>query len=214
MGEVLAYHVTFCTHGFWLPNDPRGSQSAVVRAPHLQPFGPATPTGGRESAAHRPHDAAKRQRAKKELVYPEVVFTGRQALSVGRGFAARTAKSGYVIHACAILPCHVHMVIARHSYSIEQVVRLLRQQATCRLLEDDLHPFAALRTSAGRLPSVWAEDFWKVFLFTTEEIRQRISYVEENPLKEGKPRQHWSFVTPFDPPVSDASQKRSEDPPG
>jgi hypothetical protein len=39
---------------------------------------------------------------------------------------------------------------------------------------------------------------WKVFLSTPEEVRQRISYVERNPLKEGLPRQVWPFVTPYD----------------
>jgi hypothetical protein len=29
-------------------------------------------------------------------------------------------------------------------------------------------------------------------------VRRAILYVEDNPLKEGKPRQRWSFVTPFD----------------
>jgi REP element-mobilizing transposase RayT len=207
MAEVLAYHVICCTHGFWLPNGPRGSQSTVVRAPNLQPFGPATPTGERASVAHRPHDAAKRRRAKQELVYPEVIFDGCQALSVAQGFAAMTAKSSYVIHACAILPSHVHLVVARHHYPIEQVIRLLRQQATEQLLKDGRHPFAAQWSSTGRLPSVWAQDFWKVFLFTPDEIRQKIAYVEENPVKEGKRRQHWPFITPFDPPISDASQK-------
>jgi REP element-mobilizing transposase RayT len=200
MAEVLAYHVICCTHGFWLPNDPRGSQSTVVRASNLQAFGPATPTGERDSVAHRPHNVVKRQRAKQELVLPEVIFDGYQALSVARGFATMTAKSGYGIHACAILPSHVHLVIARHSYPIEQVVRLLRQEATRQLLADGRHPFAAQRSTAGRLPSVWAQDFCKVFLFTPEEIHQKIAYVEENPVKEGKRRQHWSFVTPFDPP--------------
>jgi hypothetical protein len=37
-----------------------------------------------------------------------------------------------------------------------------------------------------------------VFLNTVEEILQRIRYVEENPLKEARPRQVWEFVTPFD----------------
>jgi hypothetical protein len=157
---------------------------------------------------------AARYRAKQELAYPEVTFDGYQALSVVQGFAAMTAKSGYVIHACASLPSHVHLVIARHHYAIEQVIRLLRQEATRQSLADGRHPFAAHRTSTGRLPSVWAQDFWKVFLFTDEEIRQKIAYVEENPIKEGKRRQNWSFVAPFDPPVSDASQKRSDNTPG
>jgi hypothetical protein len=56
MSEVLAYHTVFCTHGFWLPNDPRGSQSTVVRATNLQPFGPATTTHGIASVAALRHD--------------------------------------------------------------------------------------------------------------------------------------------------------------
>jgi REP element-mobilizing transposase RayT len=202
---VVAFHVVCCTYGFWLPNDPRGSCSTEVRAEELRPFGPATPVGERQSVAHLPHDFTLRRIAKEALKYPEVVLTGKQALSIGLGFREMTAKSGYVIHACSILPCHIHLVIRRHRYDIEQVVRLLRQAGTRRLLEDGLHPFAQLRTERGRLPSIWAQDFWKVFLCTEEEILERIAYVEENPLKEGKPRQRWSFVTPFDPEVSDAS---------
>jgi REP element-mobilizing transposase RayT len=196
---VLAYHLVLCTHGFWLPNDPRGSKSTVVRAPHLRPFGPANPTPEQRSVARLPHDIALRIRAKEALVYPEVVFTGRQAQSVGRGFAAQVAKSGYVIHACSILPCHVHLIVKRHRYPIEQVQRLSRQAATARLLEDGRHPFANQRTVKGRLPSIWGQDGWKVFLFTMDEICERIRYVEENPVKEGKPSQHWSFIRPFDP---------------
>ena len=47
-----------------------------------------------------------------------------------------------------------------------------------------------------------------VYSSAPNDIRRAIQYVEENPIKEGKPRQRWSFVTPFDE-VSDASQKRS-----
>jgi REP element-mobilizing transposase RayT len=197
MATVLAYHAIFCTHGFWLPNDPRGSQSTEVRAANLRPFGPATTTDERRSVAALPHDLTARRRAKESLVYPEVVFDGYQALSVAKGFAAATAKSGYVIYACSILPCHVHMVIRRHRYAIEQVVRLLRQFATGQLLRDGRHPFAGQRTAAGRLPSVWGQDFWKVFLFDEADICRAIRYVEDNPVKEGKRPQRWSFVTPF-----------------
>jgi REP element-mobilizing transposase RayT len=210
MGKVLAYHVTFATHGFWLPNDPRGSQSTDVRAENLRPYGEATGSGARRSVAHRRHDVALRRAAKAAMVRPEVVLTGEQALGVAKGFACQTRKSGYAIHACSILPSHAHLVIARHHYAIEQVVRLLRQAATARLLEDGLHPFADQRDEEDRLPSMWAQDFWKAFLFTEEEIVRAIAYVEANPTKEDKPHQRWSFVTPYpDAPVSDASQKRS-----
>jgi REP element-mobilizing transposase RayT len=197
MTDPLAHHVILCTHGFWLPNDPRGSWSTEVREPHLRRFGPATTTTERRSLAVIPHDLAARKAAKKVLKHAEVIFDGHQALSVARGFATMTAKGGYVIHACPILPCHVHLVIVRHSYSIAQVVRLLRQAATMQLLRDGRHPFAAQRQANGYLPSVWAQDFWKTFLNTEADLCRAIRYVEENPIKEGKRAQHWSFVTPF-----------------
>jgi len=39
---------------------------------------------------------------------------------------------------------------------------------------------------------------WKVFLDTLSDVQRAIRYVEENPLREGLPRQWWSFVVPFD----------------
>ncbi len=135
----------------------------------------------------------------KPLVYPEVILNGHQALSIANGFDDQVAKSGYIIHACSILPCHVHMVVKRHHYRVEQVMRLLRQAGSLRLLSDNLHPFAKQRAANGRLFSIWAQDGWKVFLYTLDEIRDRIEYVENNPVREGKRLQHWRFVTPFDP---------------
>lgn len=37
----------------------------------------------------------------------------------------------------------------------------------------------------------------RVYLDTEEAVEDAIRYVEENPLREGKRRQQWSFVTPF-----------------
>jgi hypothetical protein len=194
---VLAYHVVFSTYGSWLPNDPRGSNSREVRAENIKPFGPATlVTHTRRSVAHRPHDRAARLAAQEALLRPPVTFDGYQALSVAAGFAQQIATSGYGVYACAILPCHAHLVIGRHDYPIEQVVRLLKQAATAQLLAEDRHPFG--RGSDGRVPSVWGQDFRKVFLSTRDEVVGRIGYVDENPEKEGKRRQQWSFVIPYD----------------
>jgi len=208
MADPVAYHVIFCTYGFWLPNDPRGSRSSKVWATRLRPFGRATKTAETESVAAVPHNWEVRQIAKEALKYPAVFFNGNQAWSVAKGFGLQTEKSGYVIYACAILPGHVHLVIRHHRYSIKQVVRLLKQSATTQLLTDDRHPFADLRNEKGELPTVWAEECWKTCLDTEEEVCQAIIYVEENPVKEGKRRQRWSFVTPFsegDGPVSHTS---------
>ena len=193
---VTAYHVVIATYGSWLPNDPRGSNSREVRADNIKRFGPATlVTHTRRSVANRPHDRAARLAAKQALRYPPVVFDGYQALSVARGFEKQITTSGYRVYACCILPCHAHLVIGRHPYANEQVVRLLKQAATARLLADGRHPFT--RDENGRLPSVWGQDFRKVFLYTAAETVDRIGYVERNPEKEGKRRQNWPFIIPY-----------------
>jgi REP element-mobilizing transposase RayT len=197
MRDPVAYHVILSTYGFWLPNDPRGSGSTEVRSPRLRPFGPATPTNHRHSVARKPHDPRLRRLAKKALKYPEVVFDGLQARAVARGFANATQKSGYRVYACSIMPCHAHLVIEQHRYAIDQVVRVLRQNATMQLLEEERHPFASLRNARGRLPSVWGQDFWKVFLYDEIDVLQCIDYVEQNPIKEGNKPQRWKFVIPF-----------------
>jgi hypothetical protein len=109
---VRAYHVIFTAYGFWLPNDPRGSWSDFVRSWELfLAGGPATKVTTRQSLARVPHDRAARLRVKEALRYPPVVFTGRQAQSIGQGFARIVTKSNYRVYACSILPAHVHMVL-------------------------------------------------------------------------------------------------------
>ncbi len=194
---VHAYHVIFGAYGFWLPNDPRGSWSTFVKSWELLRFGPATKTTERRSLAKRPHDHSLRQAAKQALKYPPVRFSGIQARSVGTGFANCVAKSGLMIWACSILPEHVHLVIARHSYDVEQIVNLLKGDATRQLKADNIHPLHDYRRPDGRIPKAWADGQWKVFLDDVRDIRRAIRYVVNNPLKERKPRQRWTFVTEF-----------------
>ena len=197
MPDVLAFHVVFGCYGFWLPNDPRGSGSKTVRSQPLQEFGKATWVESGSSRAAQSHDHARRLRAKEALKYPPVRFQGVQALDVARGFSRQIQTSGFVIWGCAIMPDHVHLVVRRHRYKIDQVVRLLKQSATRQLLEEERHPFANRRLPSGRLPSVWQQDFRKIFLYSDNDIRIRIDYVNNNPLKAGLKSQNWSFVVPF-----------------
>ena len=195
---VLAYHLIITAYGFWLPNDPRGSWSDFVRAWELFVFGgPATRTRERRSLARDPHDVARRMEAKKHLARPMVKFTGLQARAIARGFASYIEKSGVVVHACSILPTHVHMVVARHAYPIEQVARLLKGSATTQLLREGLHPFAAAPYRDGTTPTPWGRKHWSVFLGNEEDILRAIRYVPNNPIKDHKPAQHWSFLTRF-----------------
>lgn len=186
---ILGYHLIFCAYGFWLPNDPRGSWSEFVGAWELRRFGPATKTDTRRSVAHTQHNRQTRLQAKQHLKHPPVKFTGHQALSIGRGFAAAIDESGYVIHACSILPEHVHLVVGRHVRRSEQIIGHLKARATQRLLADGSWP--------GAKHSPWAAGGWSVYLNSPADVERSIEYVERNPIKDGLRAQRWWFVTPF-----------------
>ena len=194
---ILAYHAVFAAYGFWLPNDPRGSYSKHVWARDLQPFGPATKVNTRQSLADRPHDDTHRRRAKAHLRYPAVKFDGRQALAVARGMAKVIRQLDIVVHACAIMPDHVHLVVARHGQTIERLIGFFKRAATRRLTKEGRHPLAGYQDTRGRVPSPWANGGWQVFLDSPEKVQSRVVYVERNPVEAGLPSQQWSFVTPY-----------------
>ena len=193
---VHGYHVIMGAYGFWLPNDPRGSWSDFVGAWELVHFGRATRSADRK-AVLTDEEQELRRKAKLTLKRPPVRFTGIQARAVGRGFATSCRKSMFTIWACSILSEHVHLVIARHRYKVEQVVNLLKGQATRYLTKEGLHPQALFARNGQRPPSPWARGHWKEYLDTEDAIENAIHYVEDNPVKEGKPVQRWRFVTPF-----------------
>ena len=193
-GVILAYHAIFATYGFWLPNDPRGSWSDFVGSWELLKFGRATTTDTRRSVAAPPHNAAARQAARRALKYPPAILNGLQARAVGHGFHIAAKESGCAIHACSILPEHVHIVVGRHTKTIENMVAHLKAKASTELRKADLHPFVH---DDQVYQSVWADGRWKVFLDAPDDVQRAIKYVEDNPLKEGKPRQRWQCVTPW-----------------
>ena len=198
---ILGYHVIFGAYGFWLPNDPRGSWSNFVGTYELDRHGLATKTTDTRSLAYRPHDRASRLAAKQSLRRPPVAFTGLQARAVARGFAEYVTSSDLAVWACAVLPDHVHLAIGRTNKLIESVVNQMKGSATRHLESEGIHPFADTLETNGRHPKCFARGEWKVFLDSPEAVRRAIAYVEANPLKEGKPAQHWSFVTPYTPEV-------------
>lgn len=195
---IHGYHLILPMYGFRLPNDPRGSWSDFVRNWEIARFGKAKPTANRKLASELTETDHRRMSAAKDaLKYPAVSIDGRQALSISNGFAAKTAKSNYTIWACSILPEHTHLVVARHSYKVEQIANLLKGAATKQILDDNLHPLQSFAGGSNRPPRMWSSREWKVYLDSEEAIENAIRYVEENPTKEGKPPQKWSFVTPF-----------------
>jgi REP element-mobilizing transposase RayT len=191
---VVAYHLIITAYGFWLPNDPRGSWSDFVRSWELFQFGPATKTTERRSLARDAHDRARRLAAKEALTYQPVHFDGVQARAIARGIADYCDRTDCRIHACSIMPSHLHAVVGRRANcSIEQTARLLKQAATAQLICDALHPFAHVRYADRAHPSPWTRKAWSVYL-GDGDVDRAIDYVERNPIKEGKRAQRWNFV--------------------
>jgi len=194
---VLGTHLILTAYGFWLPNDPRGSWSDFVGSWKLFRFGRATRVYTRRSLAATPHDRAKRMEAKQALAYPAVRFTGRQARTIGRGFGKYARRSGLTVWACAILAEHVHLVLGRHRLHADQLQIQLKAAGTRRLNREGLHPLAPYAKAGRRPPTPWTRGKWAVFLDTPAAVRDAVTYVEDNPLREGLSRQRWSFVTPY-----------------
>jgi len=191
---IKAYHVIFCAYGFWLPNDPRGSWSQWVRSWDLFRYGEATKVTTRRSVAGAKHNHQERNAAKSALHYPPVVFTGKQALSIARGFATAIADANYRINTCSILPQHIHAVIESDGRRVEQIVSHLKRAASRKMRDDKLHPLIEFGEKDKSLPSPWARLCWKVFIDDERDYDRSICYVEDNPVKEGLRRQKWSFV--------------------
>jgi hypothetical protein len=156
-------------YGFWLPNDPRGSGSDYIASWEPFRYGPEA------------------------LRFPPVLLTGQQALTAAEGLAWAADEGSYWIHACAVLPDHVRLVIGRHSRQVRKIVGHGKARAT-RLLH--------LRDAWAANRPVWGEHGWNVFLSTGNEVDHAIAYVNDNPIKEGKPLQRWSFVKAFNASVA------------
>jgi REP element-mobilizing transposase RayT len=186
---VIGYHVILGMYGFWMPNDPRGSYSRFVGSWDAFRYGKATTVKTRQSVAAAPHDHSTRLAAKQTLAYPAVELSGVEARHVARGCKDAAVESGYVLWALAILPDHVHMVLKRTGRKAETMAGHMRARATQSLRE------------FGDWPSerpVWGKRGRRVYLDSPADIRHAIRYVEQNPIKEGKRLQKWSFVVPYD----------------
>jgi REP element-mobilizing transposase RayT len=194
---VHGYHVIIVTYGTWLPNDPRGSWSDFVASWELFKYGAATRGENRQSLIDNPQVAHAREVIQQGLKYPPVQLTGQQAREVAQGFAEAARKSRLTVWACSILPEHVHLVLARGRLSVERMANLFKGEATKQLNRQGLHPLARFARDKDKPRSPWARKQWQVFLDSEDAIENAVRYTWDNPTKEGKQPQTWSFVRPF-----------------
>jgi REP element-mobilizing transposase RayT len=194
---IHGYHVIWPAYGFWLPNDPRGSWSETVYAWELLRYGQSTKRI--ERTVIDPVQYARwRSEAQRALKHPPVSFSDQQILKIGLGFQSYIQKSKLSVWACSILREHVHLVLGRHKYKAEVAVNLLKGAASKQILSTQSHPMQSYCRGLSRLPSMWGESQWIVYLDTEEAILNAIRYVKENPIQEVLSQQNWGFVTRFE----------------
>ncbi len=194
---IVGYHCIFSTYGFWLPNDPRGSWSQFVASWDLFcAGGPATKLNTRRSVATavlRPQQIQRRKAAQASLRSQPVVLSGRQARAMGMAFSAVCAVKHYRVHACAIMPQHVHLFVGRTATDIRTVIGDFKRFATMELYRQNIHP-AQLGTP--QCTTIWARGCWCVYLHA-DDVQRVIGYINKNPQRDGLPPQHWNCVTPW-----------------
>jgi REP element-mobilizing transposase RayT len=185
---VIAYHLIWTAYGTWFPNDPRGSGSRSVYTPVLAELGELH-FGRKRSQPARSKVREFYAEAEPRLDFPVIRFDGHQRDEIAAAFAETIHEKRYTCYACAIMPDHVHVVIRKHRHRGEDMIDRFQETSRSRLASEGIFPPAH---------PVWTKNGWKVFLASPSEVRQRIRYVENNPAKEGLPRQHWPFVVPYD----------------
>jgi REP element-mobilizing transposase RayT len=184
---ILASHLVFTGYGHWLSNDPRGSGSEEIRKDDLKSLGEIHL--GRKRV-QPPRDEIKNfYRAAEPLLEHEVKWFDenmRQAIAEAVGSAAK--RLGYTLYALAICSNHAHAVVRSHRDRADSIWMNLANSAREALCQ------AAL-VSADH--PVWSNRPYKVFKYTRDELSDAIKYVQDNPMKEGLPRQHWDFVRSY-----------------
>jgi REP element-mobilizing transposase RayT len=185
---VAAYHLIWTAYGCWLANDPRGSSSHELRVDKFVPLGEVH-LGRKEQQPPSSTLRAFYREADELLEHRRLLFDDTEVAVIATRFSQTIRERGYICHACAILPDHVHLVVRRHPDRAEGIIDFLQQDSKQALI-------AAQRRPVNH--PVWGGPGWKVFLNTRAEIEGRIRYVAANPRKAGLPDQPWDFVTAYD----------------
>jgi REP element-mobilizing transposase RayT len=186
---VIAYHLIWTAYGCWLPNDPRGSGSKVVRNDVLAEL--AALHYGRKRVQPAGREVRRfYQQARPLLQHPALEFDANARDEVGRAFGEVIAAQRYTCYACAVMPDHVHLLMRKHRHLAEDMMGWLQEASRYRLYDTGHRP-----------PDhpVWTSGSgWKVFLDHPDEVRRTVGYIERNPAPLGLPPQRWDFVQPYD----------------
>src|SRR5262249_32985722 len=105
---VIAHHLIWTAYGTWLPNDPRGRGSQVLRKDVLGELGEVH--YGRKKV--QPCGREIRQfyaEAVPLLADPVLLFDASEREHIASAFATIIIREQLTCYACAIMPDHVHI---------------------------------------------------------------------------------------------------------
>jgi len=185
---IAGYHLILTPYGWWLPNDPRGSMSREIRAPHIADLGEIH-FGRRRSQPAGRIVGAFREAARAHLKHSLLAFSEAEIAIVGAAFGEASAARNYTCYGCAILADHVHLLIRKHRDSAEAMLDALQQTSR-----------AALQRTGARPADhpVWGGPGWKVFLETREDMERTVAYIDRNLRQVGRRGQNWPFIRTYD----------------
>lgn len=191
---IIGFHLIWTTYGHWFPNDPRGSWSDEVWKPQLRAI--ANLERDHKTLSPFEVDAQELQMfldgARGKLKHGAVTLTETEQQAVGRAFEETARRALVCFHACAIMSNHVHVIIERPEQSYERITNRLKGRSS--QLVRQLRCLPKATTAVTRVP-IWTDGYWVRYVDSVAQMDQVIAYVEENPVKEGLPRQDWSFIT-------------------
>jgi REP element-mobilizing transposase RayT len=185
---VIAHHLIWTAYGWWLPNDPRGSNSKEIRVERIADLGELH--YGRKLVQPLPADLrAFYAEAEKVLKHELLTFDDDAIAILAESFAQTIRDAGYTCYSCAIMQDHVHMLVRRHRDKAEEMIKRFQVDSRDALIAANMRP---------REHPTWGGPGWKVFLNTEDDIRRVDGYIRDNPKKANRPEQNWPFVKVYD----------------
>jgi len=131
---LIAHHLISTGYGWWLANDPRGSESLEIRVERLAALGPIH--YGRKAVQPSSRELRKFHEQAHDLLQHQVrEFDEGDVIVLGESIEKWLANNVYTCYACAMMPDHVHLLIRRHRDVAETMLEKF-QEATRQALID------------------------------------------------------------------------------
>jgi hypothetical protein len=118
---VIAHHLVWTAYGWWLPNDPRGSNSHSIASEVIAELGESH-LGRKKVQPAGWEIRTFYERARETLLFPLLVFDEAARGEIAAAFAAVINAERYTCYACAIMPDHVHILIRKHKHTAEEMI--------------------------------------------------------------------------------------------